>query len=140
MVYRGEWAGTAVAVKVIKIRNANCIKPVFESKVKVHSMVRYPNIVQIMAVSFLKNSITSISSKVLLSVWPASIIKGSNLDSSIFPDTLLSQNNKQGKLVLTKKIKWLFANAIVPWGRTNVLIAALGCCCCCCCCYFKKLK
>ncbi len=76
VVYKGEWAGTEVAVKQIKLRNAKRIRPVLETEVKVHSMVRHPNIVQIMAVSFLKNSILLVSE----------LIDGRNLEDLLFAD------------------------------------------------------
>ena len=76
-VYKGEWAGTAVAVKAIKIRNASRIKPVLESEVRVHSMVWHPNIVQIMAVSVLKNSVLLVSE----------LIDGLNLEEMLFGDS-----------------------------------------------------
>ena len=55
--FKGHWAGTEVAKKHIKIRNVKCIQSVLEREVKVHSMLRHPNIAQIMAQSYLKNSI-----------------------------------------------------------------------------------
>ena len=61
VVFKGEWAGTEVAVKKINLRHAKHTRPVLETEVKVHSMVRHPNIVQIMAVSFLKNSVLLVS-------------------------------------------------------------------------------
>lgn len=76
VVYKGEWAGTEVAVKQIKLRNAKRIRPVLETEVKVHSMVRHPNIVQIMAVSFLKNSILLVSE----------LINDRNLEDLLFAD------------------------------------------------------
>ena len=45
-----------------------------ETEVKVHSMVRHPNIVPIMAVSFLKNSILLVSK----------LINGHNLEDPLF--------------------------------------------------------
>lgn len=76
VVFKGEWAGTEVAVKKINLRNAKRIRPVLETEVKVHSMVRHPNIVQIMAVSFLKNSVLLVSE----------FIDGRNLEELIFAD------------------------------------------------------
>ena len=76
VVFKGEWAGTEVAVKKISVRNAKRIRPVLETEVKVHSMVRHPNIVQIMAVSFLKNSVLLVSE----------FIDGRNLEELIFAD------------------------------------------------------
>ena len=52
-MFKGEWAGTEVAVKKINLRHAKRIRPVLETEVKVHSMVRHPNIVQIMSVFFI---------------------------------------------------------------------------------------
>ena len=57
VVFKGSWAGTDVTVKVLKLRNARRLKSVIETEVCVHGMIRHPNIVQIMAVSILKNSI-----------------------------------------------------------------------------------
>lgn len=54
IVYKGDWAGTEVAVKQIKLRSPRCIRPVLETEVKLHSMIWHPNIVQIMAISFLE--------------------------------------------------------------------------------------
>ena len=76
VVFKGEWAGTEVAVKKINLRNAKRIRPVLETEVEVHSMVRHPNIVQIMAVSFLKNSVLLVSK----------FIDGRNLEELIFGD------------------------------------------------------
>ena len=42
VVFKGEWAGTEVAVKKINLRHAKRIWPVLETEVKVHSMVRHP--------------------------------------------------------------------------------------------------
>ena len=69
-VYKGLWAGTNVAVKHIKVRNAKRLQASMESEIKVHSLVHHRNIVQIMAISFLKNPIHLVSK----------LIKGSNLD------------------------------------------------------------
>ena len=57
VVYKASWAGTNVAVKVMKIRNAKRLQSVIETEVRVHAMIRHPNIVQIMTMSILKNSI-----------------------------------------------------------------------------------
>ena len=73
-VYKGLWAGTDVAVKHIKVRNAKRLQAGVESEIKMHSLVRHPNIVQIMAISFLKNAIYLVSE----------LIKGPNLDDLLF--------------------------------------------------------
>ena len=74
VVFKGSWAGTDVAVKVLKLRNARRLQSVIETEVRVHDMVRHPNIVQIMAVSILKNSIYVVSE----------YINGRNLDEVLF--------------------------------------------------------
>lgn len=75
-VYKGLWAGTDVGVKHIKVRNATRLQASVESEIKVHSLVRHPNIVQIRAISFLKNAIYLVSE----------LIKGPNLDDLLFSD------------------------------------------------------
>ena len=74
VVYKASWAGTDVAVKVLKMRNARRLRSVIETEVRVHGMICHPNIVQIMAVSILKNSIYIVSE----------YIAGLNLDDVIF--------------------------------------------------------
>ena len=74
VVFIGSWAGTDVAVKVLKLRNARRLQSVIETEVRVHDMIRHPNIVQIMAVSILKNSIYVVSE----------YINGRNLDEVLF--------------------------------------------------------
>ena len=74
VVYKASWVGTNVAVKVMKIRNAKRLQSVIETEVRVHAMIRHPNIVQIMGVSILKNSIYIVSE----------YIEGLNLDELLF--------------------------------------------------------
>ena len=74
VVFKGSWAGTDVAVKVLKLRNARRLQSVIETEVRVHDMIRHPNIVQIMAVSILKNSIYVVSE----------YINGRKLDEVLF--------------------------------------------------------
>ena len=76
VVYRGKWAGTDVAVKHVRIRNAKRLRLVMETEVRFHSMVRHPNIIQLMAVSYLKNSVYIVSE----------LIKGRNLEDLLFND------------------------------------------------------
>lgn len=63
-----------MAVKVLKLRNARRLQSVIETKVRVHGMIRHPNIVEIIAVSILKNSIYIVSE----------YINGRNLDEVLF--------------------------------------------------------
>ena len=76
VVYKGSWAGTQVAVKHTKVRNAKRVWSAVQNEVQVHSMIRHPNIVQIMGVSLLKNSLYIVSE----------YIDGSNLDELLFGD------------------------------------------------------
>ena len=76
VVFTGVWAGTEVAVKHVKIRNAKCLQTVMETEVRIHSMVHQPNIVQIMAISYLKNPIYLVSE----------LIKGRSLEELLFND------------------------------------------------------
>ena len=65
-----------MAVKHVKIRHAKCIQSIVEREVRLHSMARHPNIVQIMAISFWKNSIYIVSE----------LIEGHNLEELLFTD------------------------------------------------------
>ena len=76
VVYRGQWAGTDVAAKHVKVRNVKRIQSVVQTEVKLHSIVRHPNIVQIMAMSFLKNSIYIVSRG---RTYPRTQLRGTNL-------------------------------------------------------------
>ena len=72
--------GTDVAVKHIKVRNAKRLQVSVESEIKVHDLVRHPNIVQIIAIPVLKNAIYLLSE----------LIKGPNLDDFLFSDDKIS--------------------------------------------------
>ena len=63
VVYKGSWAGTQVAVKYTKVRNTKRVWSAVQNEVQVHSMIRHPNIVQIMGVSLLKNSLYRVYQK-----------------------------------------------------------------------------
>ena len=75
-VYKASWAGTPVAVKQMKMRNAKLMESVLKSEVHVHNKIRHPNIVQIMAVATGKNAVYIVSE----------LVKGANLDELLFPD------------------------------------------------------
>ena len=76
IVYKGSWAGTEVAIKHSKIRSAKRVWSAVQNEVQLHSMIRHPNIVQIMGVCLLKNSIYIVSE----------YIEGLNLDELLFGD------------------------------------------------------
>ena len=76
IVYIGVWVGTKFAVKHVKIRNARHLQSIMETEVCFHNMACHPNIVQIMAISYLKNSIYLVSE----------LIEGRNLDELLFSD------------------------------------------------------
>jgi serine/threonine protein kinase len=73
-VFKGEWARTPVAIKRIKVRRPNMIQSALNSEVRIHSMLRHPNIVQIMAVAMEKNELFIISE----------FVDGSNLEDLLF--------------------------------------------------------
>ncbi len=74
---KGLWAGTQVALKHMKVRNAKRVWSAVQNELQVHSMARHPNIVQIMGVSLLKNSLYIVSEH----------IEGLNLDELLFGDS-----------------------------------------------------
>ena len=86
-VFKGEWAGTPVAIKRIKMRRPSMIQSALNSEVRIHSMLRHPNIVQIMAVAMEKNELYIISE----------YVDGSNLEDLLFSseevDILLTTKN-----------------------------------------------
>ncbi|XP_031565478.1 LOW QUALITY PROTEIN: uncharacterized protein LOC116300699 [Actinia tenebrosa] len=99
VVYKGVWAGTPIALKHIKLRNAKRMQPVFEAEVQVHSMLRHPNIVQIMAMSLLKNSVYIVSE----------LVDGFNLEDILFCDKSSEAHSHremllQGKVLVAKQI------------------------------------
>ena len=73
-VFKGEWAGTPVAIKRIKMRRPSMIQSALNSEVRIHSMLRHPNIVQIMAVAMEKNELFIVSE----------FVDGSNLEDLLF--------------------------------------------------------
>lgn len=73
-VFKGEWAGTLVAIKRIRMRRPSMIQSALKREVHIHSMLRHPNIVQIMAVAIEKNELYIISE----------FVDGSNLDDLLF--------------------------------------------------------
>ena len=75
-VYKAMWAGTAVAVKQMKVRNVNLIKSVLQSEVHIHSKIRHPNIVQIMAVALAKTAVYIV----------CELVDGANLEELLFSD------------------------------------------------------
>ena len=70
-VYKATWAGTSVAVKQMKLM-VNILK----SEVQVHSRIRHPNIVQIMAVAVGKRALYIVSE----------LVNGANLEDLLFSD------------------------------------------------------
>ena len=60
----------------MKVRNAKRLQESVESEIKVHGLVRHPDIVQIIAIPVLKNAIYLLSE----------LIKGPNLDDLLFSD------------------------------------------------------
>ena len=75
-VYKASWDGTPVAVKQMKVRNVKVLESVLKSEVYVHSKIRHPDIVQIMAVAIGKNTVYIV----------CELVKGANLDELLFAD------------------------------------------------------
>jgi serine/threonine protein kinase len=75
-VYKASWAGTSVAVKQMKVRQIKLITNILKSEVQVHSKIRHPNIVQIMAVAIGKSAIYIVSE----------LVNGANLEDLLFSD------------------------------------------------------
>lgn len=92
VVYKGVWAGTPVAIKEIKLRNARAMESVIKTEVQVHYMLRHPNIIQIMAISLLKNSVYVISE----------MVDGFNLDEVLFCDEGSEAHNHRENLLKCK--------------------------------------
>mgnify|MGYP001795714540 CR=1 FL=1 len=83
-----------MAIKVIKLRNAKRITASLANEVSVHSLLRHPNIVQIMGVSFLKNSFYIISE----------LIDEKNLDEILFGEDESSALHSSEKWFIIKQI------------------------------------
>jgi serine/threonine protein kinase len=73
-VFKGEWLGTTVAVKEMLVKRINIVKPMIEREMNVHSRIRHPCIVQLMAVAVSKNKLYLVTE----------YVDGSNLDDVIF--------------------------------------------------------
>lgn len=71
-----EHGGTPIALKHIKLRNARSMNSIIETEVQVHTLLRHPKIIQIMAISLLKNSVYIVSE----------LVYGFNLDELLFCD------------------------------------------------------
>ena len=65
-VYKATWAGTSVTVKQMKVWQIKLMVNILKSEVQVHSRIRHPNIVQIMAVAVRKSALYIVSELVLL--------------------------------------------------------------------------
>lgn len=48
-VFKGEWLGAKVAIKTVRVRRMKMVKTVKDRELIVHTRVRHPNIVQLMA-------------------------------------------------------------------------------------------
>lgn len=95
VVFKGVWSGTDVAIKDIKVRNAKRLKSVMETEVQVHTMVRHPNITQIMAVSMEKNHIYIISE----------FVDGANLEELLFgEDVEVKESISEKKIFIAKQV------------------------------------
>ena len=82
-VYRGNWIGSAVAIRIVdlKKKSQSKIKAMVEEEIKIHSKIRHPNIVQLMAVAYDIRSIVLVSE----------FVNGFNMEDMIFEDTVKSK-------------------------------------------------
>lgn len=94
VVYKAKWVGTVVTVKQMNVRNARRMQKVLSTKVRVHSIARHPNIVQIMALAFQKNSIYIVSE----------YITGPNLDLLLFHDEYSVESEDKEKVAVRQHI------------------------------------
>ncbi|XP_052713079.1 uncharacterized protein LOC128187043, partial [Crassostrea angulata] len=73
-VRKAEWLGTEVAVKEILVIRMKLAKPLIKHELAIHSTVRHPNIIQIMAYGLENNKLFMVSE----------LNNGKNLDDVIF--------------------------------------------------------
>ena len=93
IITKGEWLGTEVAVKEIMLKRMKFAKPVLKQELSIHSRVRHPNIIQLMAYSIEKNKLFMISE----------LNSGRNLDDIIFGDEDEKTSLEQ-KIYITKNV------------------------------------
>ena len=93
IVYKADWLGTSVAVKEIVVRRMKISKPVIERELELHSRVRHPNIVLLMAYA------TKLDRLYLVS----ELIVGDTLDDMLFGDERESLS-RLTKLDISKKV------------------------------------
>lgn len=76
-VYMGEYLGTNIAVKKIKVKHMQLVKQSVLQEVKTNSHIRHPNIVLLMGYSILADSLYLLTE----------FINGPNLDDVLFGDS-----------------------------------------------------
>ena len=74
VVKKADWFGTTVAVKEVVVRRMKLAKSMIERELKVHSAVRHPNILQLLAYATTENRLLLITE----------FIDGKNLDDLLF--------------------------------------------------------
>ncbi|XP_070537754.1 uncharacterized protein [Ptychodera flava] len=104
VVYRGSWAGTYVAVKQINVRNVKLFQNRVKREIEVHSRIRHPNIVQLMAVGTEKNQLYIISE----------YINGANLEEVLFTGADFKIHNKPYVASqLCQAVSYMHCNGII---------------------------
>ena len=102
-VYRGSWEGTEVAIKEIKtnVRGRSQQEVFMRKEIQIHSRIRHPNIVQIMAVANTNQSVLIISE----------YIQGPNLEEVIFGENkhILDGNKKNFAVQICRAVAYLHA-------------------------------
>ena len=76
VVKKADWLGTTVAVKEIVVRRMKLARSMIERELKVHSAVRHPNILQLLAYATIGNKLLLVTE----------FIDGKNLDDILFVD------------------------------------------------------
>ncbi|XP_002734111.2 uncharacterized protein LOC100374872 [Saccoglossus kowalevskii] len=120
IVYRGKWLGTDVAIKEIKGRNVKLLQGSIKREVQIHSRIRHPNIVQLMATAVEKNTMIIVSE----------YIDGPNMDDLLFTGEHIEFNiPNDRKPYITKQlcqaISYMHENNIIHQDikPANILIA-----------------
>ena len=97
MVKKAEWLGTAVAVKEITIMRMKLARTLIQPELDVHSSIRHPNILQLLAYSNEGNKLFLITELV-------DLVDGNNLDEIIFCGNATPTWNEGTKLIIAVKI------------------------------------
>jgi E3 ubiquitin-protein ligase mind-bomb len=120
IVYKGLWIGTKVAIKEIRIKRIKVAKPLVDRELCVHSQLRHPNIVMLMAFALEKDRLYLISE----------LIDGLTLDNCLFGNDAMCMNMSvklNVSLMVSQAIAYLHAQNPMIIHRDikpeNILVA-----------------